>query len=91
MRFRSVSQYFASFRKYDFAGFRKLSRKFTNMVSQCFASFCKLLQFMVLQAFARISKDSQMDFRKHSPRIRNESQVLKSWVLQGFAIGTLLM
>ena len=63
---------FASFRKYDFACFRKLSRKFANMVSQCLASFRKLSQFMVSQAFARIRKDSQMGFRK-------ESQVRKSW------------
>ena len=87
MRFRSVSQYFASFRKYDFAGFRKLSRKFANMVSQCFASFRKLSQFMVSQAFARIRKNSQMDFRKHSPRIR---KCENHGFSQGFATGSLL-
>ena len=68
---------FASFRKYAFAEilrfanmifacFRKLSRKFANIVLQCFTSFRMLLQFMVSQAFARIRKESQMDFRKDS-------------------------
>ena len=36
------------------------------MASQCLASFRKLSQFMVSQAFARIIKDLQMDFRNHS-------------------------
>ena len=47
---------FASFGKYDFACFSKLSCKLANVDLQCFASFHNLLQFMVLQAFARIGK-----------------------------------
>ena len=54
MYFRKLSQIccrkylgFASFRKFDFAGFRKLSRKFAGMVLQRFAIFRKLLQFLV--------------------------------------------
>ena len=40
---------FASFPKYDFTGFHKLSHTFANMVSRCFAIFRKLSQFIVLQ------------------------------------------
>ena len=53
-----------------------------------FAVFGKLSQFMVSQAFARISKDSQMDFRRDSPRIR---KCENHGFSQGFAMGTLLM
>ena len=68
---------FASFRKYAFAelafanmishafaSFRANSQIWVCSVSQAFATFRKLSQFMVLQAFARSRKDSQMDFRK---------------------------
>ena len=58
------------FRKYDFAGFRKLSREFANMVSQRFARIRKLSQSMVSQAFARIRQGFAsakiMVFRKDS-------------------------
>ena len=60
---------FASFRKYDLAGFRKLSRKFANMVLQRFAIFHK---WFAIYCFASFSNLSQMDFRK-------DLQVRKSW------------
>ena len=50
-----------------------ISHAFASFVHICkygFAVFRKLSQFMVSQAFARIRKDSQMDFRRDSPRIR---------------------
>ena len=52
---------FASFPKYDFTGFHKLSHTFTNMVSHCFAIFCKLSKFIVLQtsSLAKFCKRTQ--------------------------------
>ena len=69
---------FASFCKY--AGFRKLSCKFPNVVSQCFARIRKLSHFIVLQALARFSKNLQMDFCKEMD-FSKDWQVRKSWFL----------
>ena len=57
---------FVSFRKYDFTCFRKLQAN--SQISFC--SVGKLLKFMVSQGFARIRKESQMDFRRDLSRIR---------------------
>ena len=55
--------------------FSKLSQVWFRRLSQGFAQICKygftvFSQYMVSQTFARIRKESQMDFRNHSPRIR---------------------
>ena len=47
-----------------------------------------LSQFKVSQAFARIHKDSQMDFRRDSQKIR---KCENHGFSQGFALGRLLM
>ena len=77
----SVSQGFANVISHAFASFAQI-RKYG------FAVFRKLLQFMVSQAFARIHKDSQMDFRRDLPRIR---KCKNHGFSQGLAMGSLLM
>ena len=92
MYFRKVSQICfrrnTSFSKFSPMWFSMLSQascKFKSMVMQCFASFSKLSQFMLSQAFARIRKDLQMDFRRDSPRI---SKCESHGFSQGFAMST---
>ena len=74
---------FANFRKYDFARFRELSRKFANALSQCFAIFRKLSH-----GFAGIRKWTFAGVRHW--RIR---KCENHGFSQGFAmpVGTLLM
>ena len=56
LRFGKLSQYYS--------GFRKLSRKFANMVSQCFAIFRNLWFRKLSQGFARIRKWTFARIRK---------------------------
>ena len=85
---------FASFRKCDFklACFCKLWANLQIWFSctfTVFASFSKFLQFVLFsQAFARICKNSKMNFCRDSPRVRKYEN---HGFLQGFAMGTLLM
>ena len=61
---------FASFRKYDFAGFRKLSHTFANIVSQFFAIavFRNISQYFAIAVSQRYRKVSQIDFARFRKR-----------------------
>ena len=76
---------FASFRKYDFAGFRKLSHTFANIVSQFFAIavFRNISQYFAIAVSQRYRKVSQIDFA----RFRKRETLVFS---RGFAMGSLL-
>ena len=55
---------FARIRKYDFAGFHKLSQAFTSFLTLsqiCFAIFRKVSQDIVSQSFAKFRKVSRID------------------------------